>query len=119
DFTPARRGETPSVRFLDAFDPILPADDAYYPDGQLREEAYEWGSFAQSRMHAAGVRCTDCHDPHASALRAPGNTLCLRCHRPEMGQAAHVRHAAGSRAALCVSCHMPQTTYMLRHPRRD
>ena len=45
----------------------------YFADGQQRDEVYTWGSFIQSRMHAAGVTCTDCHDPHAAKLRAPGS----------------------------------------------
>ena len=34
---------------------------------------YTYGSFLQSRMHARGVTCSDCHDPHSGKLRAPGN----------------------------------------------
>ncbi len=28
----------------------------------MRDEVYNWGSFLQSRMYAAGVTCSDCHD---------------------------------------------------------
>ena len=34
----------------------------YFPDGQIQEEVYVYGSFLQSRMSLQGVLCTDCHD---------------------------------------------------------
>ena len=49
---------------LDDFLPARLAEGLYHPDGQILDEVYVYGSFVQSRMHAAGVRCTDCHDPH-------------------------------------------------------
>ena len=33
-------------------------------------------------MYARGVRCSDCHDPHAAELRAEGNAVCTQCHSP-------------------------------------
>ena len=43
--------------------------------------------FRQSRMFAAGVTCSDCHDPHSAALRAPemacvGNAIWRASMRP-------------------------------------
>ena len=35
-------------------------DNLYYPDGQIKDEVYEYGSFIQSRMFHAGVTCSDC-----------------------------------------------------------
>ena len=46
------------------------SEGLYYADGQMRDEVYNWGSFLQSRMYAAGVTCADCHDPHDARLRA-------------------------------------------------
>jgi type III secretion system FlhB-like substrate exporter len=43
----------------------------YSADGQMLDEVYDYGSFKQSRMFAAGVTCGDCHEPHAAKLRAP------------------------------------------------
>ena len=39
----------------------------YWPDGQIRdvEEPYNYVPFKQSKMFAAGVTCSDCHDPHS------------------------------------------------------
>src|ERR1019366_4875359 len=42
--------------------------DLYFPDGQIKGEVYEYGSFIQSRMFHEGVTCGDCHDPHSSRL---------------------------------------------------
>ncbi len=92
----------------------------YWPDGQMREEVYNWGSFVQSRMHAAGVTCSDCHDPHSLKLRAPANAVCAQCHAPATFDVpAHTHHAAGTPGAACASCHMPTATYMVVDPRHD
>ncbi len=116
---------------LDDFLPARLAEGLYHPDGQILDEVYVYGSFVQSRMHAAGVRCTDCHDPHRLTLRADGNAVCTQCHRerpvdrfPSLAPGrydtpAHHHHEAGSAGARCVSCHMPDRTYMVVDPRRD
>ncbi|MCS7090092.1 MAG: tetratricopeptide repeat protein [Verrucomicrobiota bacterium] len=102
------------------------ATDTFYPDGQVREENFEWAAFLGSRMHAAGVTCLDCHEPHSGRLVAPGNLLCLQCHAagqhagaPAIDPLTHSRHPPGSAGDQCVQCHMPVTTYMQRHPRHD
>jgi predicted CXXCH cytochrome family protein len=92
----------------------------YWNDGQMREEVYNWGSFAQSRMHAQGVTCSDCHDPHSLKLRAPGNAVCAQCHQPAKFDApSHTHHAAGTPGAACTACHMPTTNYMVVDARHD
>ena len=94
----------------------------YHADGQQLDEVYTYGSFVQSRMHAAGVTCSDCHDPHTAGLRLGGNALCTRCHSaPAYDSRSHHFHpaAAGDAATACVSCHMPQRTYMGIDARRD
>ena len=106
-------------------------DDLYHPDGQIMEEVYVYGSFLQSRMYQAGVRCTDCHEPHGADLKAVGNAVCTQCHGPTpsdrfAGLAAktyddpgHHHHPNGNEGTLCVNCHMPARTYMVVDPRRD
>jgi predicted CXXCH cytochrome family protein len=92
----------------------------YHPDGQILEEVYVYGSFLQSRMYAAGVTCSDCHDPHSGRLYAEGNGLCARCHAPSrFDTPEHHFHKAESTGALCVECHMPVRTYMVVDPRHD
>ncbi|MFO1303234.1 MAG: multiheme c-type cytochrome [Burkholderiales bacterium] len=96
------------------------SDGLYWPDGQMRDEVYNWGSFLQSRMHAQGVTCSDCHDPHSLKLRAAGNAVCGQCHAATVFDTeAHTHHAKGTTGAACAACHMPTTTYMVVDPRHD
>ena len=95
-------------------------EDHYFPDGQIKEEDYEYGSFIQSRMFHAGVSCSDCHEPHSSRLRAEGNNLCMQCHSAQKYDSpTHHFHKVGSTGARCVECHMPTRTYMVIDARRD
>lgn len=82
-------------------------------------------------MGKAGVTCLDCHDPHTGTLKLPqeDNTLCLRCHgtgeavngvkAPVIDMARHTPCPQSSMGARCVECHMPESLYMARDPRRD
>ena len=113
-------GYTAGAPLLDHYIPSLILRDLYFPDGQQRDEVYDYGSFLQSRMYRAGVTCADCHDPHSGRLRAPGNAVCTQCHRASTYDvAAHHFHAAGSPSGQCVACHMSDTTYMQIDPRHD
>jgi predicted CXXCH cytochrome family protein len=95
-------------------------EDLYFPDGQIKGEVYEYGSFVQSRMFHAGVTCSNCHDPHTSRLRAEGNKLCTQCHVADRYDSPrHHFHPAESAGARCVECHMPTRTYMVIDARRD
>ena len=117
--------------FLDDSRPATLRDGLYHPDGQIRDEVYVWGSFVQSRMHQAGVRCSNCHEPHSLSLRAEGNALCLQCHREtpverfptlqpkRYDSPEHHFHDAESEGAQCVNCHMPAQLYMVVDSRRD
>ena len=126
---------------------MVDASDRYSADGQIRAEDYEYASFLSSKMHAHGVYCLDCHNPHSYKNTLPGNWLCLRCHAvgsktaPEINPATHSHHqvngfdtngvpvsvdltAYNSKTVKetggeCVNCHMPQTPYMQRHWRHD
>ncbi len=133
----ARRGELtgdfyPGEKLSDHYRlTTVDETELYHPDGQVHDEDYEYGSLLGSKMHAAGVRCVDCHEPHSSKLIATGNALCQRCHgggaplphltkpAPVIDPVAHSHHAADSTGAQCIACHMPITTYMQRHPRHD
>jgi Flp pilus assembly protein TadD len=92
----------------------------YHADGQQRDEVYNYGSFKQSKMFAAGVTCSDCHDPHSAKLRFPGDDTCLQCHSSDKyANAKHAGHEAARPPLGCVSCHMPVRNYMVVDPRHD
>jgi Flp pilus assembly protein TadD len=93
-----------------------------YPDGQMRdiEEIYNYLPFRQSRMFAAGVTCSDCHDPHSAALRAPGDGVCGQCHMASKYESvSHRHHESVSGSIPCASCHMPERKYMIVDRRHD
>ncbi|HED64431.1 MAG TPA: tetratricopeptide repeat protein [Planctomycetes bacterium] len=130
--SPLTDAHRPSDAFLDGYLPERLGPLTYFPDGQIKDEVYVWGSFVQSKMARAGVTCSDCHDPHGLGLRAEGNALCAQCHRPapptdrfpalaskDYDTPEHHHHEPGSPGAKCVSCHMPERTYMVIDPRRD
>ena len=107
-------------RLLDQHQPSVLVDPVYHADGQIFGEAYVYGSFVQSKMHHAGVRCTDCHDPHRLDVYATGNALCATCHlSDQFDDPSHHFHSEGSTGASCVACHMPERHYMIVDPRRD
>lgn len=120
----------PGVAYHDHYRLTLPTDAAvFYPDGQVRDEDFNYTSLLTSRMGGkAGVTCLDCHDAHSGKTILPvqNNALCLQCHSapgrdkaPVIDPLAHSRHQPGSTGNQCVSCHMPTTTYMQRDPRHD
>ncbi|MFT0519609.1 tetratricopeptide repeat protein [Pseudomonas faucium] len=125
-------GQLPGHPQLDQSLPATLRSGLYHADGQIDGEVYEYGSFTQSKMYAAGVTCTDCHNPHTTKVRIEGNGLCLQCHNTQPNTARfaglqakdydspeHHHHAAGSPGAQCVNCHMPSKNYMVVDPRRD
>ena len=92
----------------------------YFDDGQIRDEVYVYGSFLQSKMRAAGVICSDCHDGHSTKLRLEGNALCSRCHQADVYDTSkHLFHEAETPGSLCTDCHMPERTYMVHDDRAD
>ncbi len=133
----ARREEmdgnfAPGRRFDDHFRLELPLiEGVFWPNGMQRDEDYCETGLRLSRMGRTGVTCIDCHDPHTAGLKLPqeDNALCLRCHAggtpvngvaaPVIDMAAHTPCPQGSKGARCVECHMPESPYMARDPRRD
>jgi len=117
--------------FLDYGIPQLLSEGIYFPDGQILDEVYVYGSFVQSKMHARDVRCSDCHDVHSIKRVKDGNDLCLQCHRASIYDTRdhHFHKKAGEpgepirsdtgealfdvgSGALCEQCHMPGRKYM-------
>jgi predicted CXXCH cytochrome family protein len=117
--------------FDDHYALSLLTPDLYFGDGQQNAEVFVLGSFLQSKMKAKGVTCSNCHEAHSNALVAEGNAVCTQCHSPagrgdfptlrkaDYDTPAHHHHPQGSDAAQCVTCHMPERSYMLIDPRRD
>lgn len=125
-------GQLPGHPQLDQSLPATLRNGLYHADGQIDGEVYEYGSFTQSKMYAAGVGCSDCHNPHTAKVKIGGNGLCLQCHNDQpplqrfpslqaknYDSEAHHHHKAGTPGAQCVECHMPTKTYMVVDPRRD
>jgi tetratricopeptide (TPR) repeat protein/formylmethanofuran dehydrogenase subunit E len=119
---------------LDLMIPQLLREGLYYPDGQILDEVYVYGSFVQSKMYQHGVRCSDCHDVHSLKRHKEKNDLCTQCHRAELYDTKEhhfhkeVDNGQPSEGHLCVKCHMPGRIYMgadyrpdhsLRIPRPD
>jgi predicted CXXCH cytochrome family protein len=121
----SRRGQLtddfePGDPFLDGFRPALLEASLYYADGQILDEVYVYGSFLQSKMYAAGVTCSNCHEPHSEGLKADGNALCGQCHLATVFDTpAHHHHSETGPGARCINCHMRARNYMVVDPRRD
>ena len=99
----------------------LDGDKRWYPDGQIKDEDYEFEAFLGSKMYQDGVICLDCHNPHSYKNTLAGNDLCMRCHiggYPKAPKIDPVNHKHECQSD-CIGCHMPVTVYMQRHPRRD
>lgn len=125
-------GQLPGHPQLDQSLPATLRTGLYHDAGQIDGEVYEFGSFSQSKMYAAGVACTDCHNPHTTKVRIEGNGLCTQCHNTQPNTARfaglqakdydspeHHHHVVGSSGAQCMNCHMPTKNYMVIDPRRD
>jgi tetratricopeptide (TPR) repeat protein len=119
----ARRGTLGEYRhgqpLADTHRLAMVEDPLYWSDGQIRDEVYVYGSFVQSKMHQAGVVCSNCHDPHSNQLLAPGNLVCGQCHNPDVFDTPEHHHHSDPEGSQCVSCHMPETLYMGVDWRRD
>ncbi len=108
-------------QWLSATHAVAPLSRSLYQaDGQMFDEVYNYGPFKQSKMFAAGVTCSDCHEPHSAKLRASGDRACLQCHSSEKyAVATHHHHEAAKPPLSCASCHMPVRTYMVVDTRHD
>ena len=100
--------------------PALLEEGLYYADGQMEDEVYNWGSFLQSKMYAAGITCADCHDAHSAKVKISNDDVCSSCHQPErFATKEHHFHDPAREGGSCVACHMRTETYMVVDPRHD
>ncbi|WP_172292853.1 multiheme c-type cytochrome [Pseudoruegeria sp. HB172150] len=121
----------PGTPFHDSYNLSLLRPGLYHPDGQILDEVYVYGSFLQSKMYAAGVTCTKCHDPHGAGLVSEGNAVCTQCHSPagnpdfprlrlaDYDTPDHHHHITDTAGAECKSCHMGERVYMGNDWRAD
>ncbi|MDE1167303.1 MAG: multiheme c-type cytochrome [Pseudomonas sp.] len=123
-------------RLMDDYLPATLTRELYALDGKIKEEVFEDGSFKQSKMFDKGVRCSNCHNPHSSELKASGNGVCLQCHNTagktpydtvdgrglqakNYDSPEHTHHQPGQPGSQCVDCHMPGKLYMVNDYRHD
>lgn len=123
---------------MDYMVPQLLNEGMYFPDGQILEEVYVYGSFTQSKMYRRNVRCSDCHDVHSLKFHKEGNDLCIQCHRADTYDTGdhHFHKKKGEQGnpvlaenggvlcevgegAECFKCHMPGRVYMGIDVRND
>ena len=133
---PLGDGYTVGKRLMDDYLPSTLTRELYALDGKIKDEVFEHGSFAQSKMFDKGVRCSNCHNPHSTELKAPGNGVCLQCHNTagktsvegvdgkglqakNYDAIEHTRHTMGQPGSQCVDCHMPGKFYMGNDFRHD
>ncbi len=133
---PLDDGYTVGKRLMDDYLPSVLTRELYALDGKIKDEVFEHGSFAQSKMFDKGVRCSNCHNPHSTQLKAPGNSVCLQCHNAtskttvedvdgkglqakNYDSIEHTRHTMGQPGSQCVDCHMPGKFYMGNDFRHD
>ena len=129
---PLRYGSAlPGTAFHDAYRLSTLRPGMYHPDGQILDEVYVYGSFLQSKMYAAGVQCSDCHDVHTARHYNEGNGICLSCHSPagnpeyptlrlaDYESPEHHFHEEDTEGSQCVSCHMIERVYMGVDGRHD
>jgi tetratricopeptide (TPR) repeat protein len=104
---------------------ILDYSQRWYPDGQVKDEDYEFASYLGNKMYQAGVACIDCHTRDVTKPTLKGNDLCMKCHNggypkaPLIDPAGHGHHKLNEPGGECAGCHLPVTVYMQRHPRHD
>ena len=109
-------GTTPDGELLDTQRPAVMGNLVFAADGRNNapDEPFEWGAWSQSGMAAAGLRCSDCHDPHTGRTRADGDAVCTACHAD-----VAAAHPGQPDTAACIACHMPTQLYMGIDARHD
>lgn len=108
-----------SAELLDNYIPEIPSDENFHADGQVKEEDFIYTSFLQSKMFHAGVKCSNCHNPHSAKLVLTANNLCMQCHQKKYNEPSHTFHAANTAGSECISCHMPGKYFMENDYRHD
>lgn len=117
--TSLSKEQIPSKELLDNYIPGIPNTERFYADGQVKEEDFIYTSYLQSKMFSVGIKCSNCHNPHTGKLVLVANNLCMQCHQKNYNEPSHTIHAANSKGAECISCHMPGKNFMENDYRHD
>lgn len=83
----------------------------HFADDSAHKNRMQGNDFVNSRMHAKGITCFSCHNPHGTEYNAdvkkPGNAMCLQCHTT-VSPTQHSHHSDNSTGNQCIECHMPK-----------
>lgn len=70
-----------------------------------RDTQFEWQN---SRHGESDLTCINCHDPHATMIKAKDtSSLCADCHGTRVAAFAHSNHA--EEGLTCTDCHITET----------
>ena len=110
----------PGERYFDQFDLVTLESPDYYPDGRDLGENYTMTGWSMSPCNRSGqLDCMHCHTSSGRFRQKDDpNTSCAPCHDEKVSDPTkHTFHLPGSAGSLCISCHMPKTTFarMERH----
>lgn len=110
----------PDERYFDQFDLVTLESPDYYPDGRDLGENYTMTGWSMSPCNRSGqLDCMHCHTSSGRfRQKADSNVACAPCHDDKVSDPTkHTFHLPGSAGSLCISCHMPNTTFarMERH----
>jgi tetratricopeptide (TPR) repeat protein len=106
----------PGDRFFDHFDLATLEDPDFYPDGRDLGENYTYTSWLMSPCAKAGqLHCVTCHTSsgrYRFKTEGKANDACLPCHENKVKDTTtHTHHREGTPGSLCISCHMPMTSF--------
>ncbi|MCP4454108.1 MAG: ammonia-forming cytochrome c nitrite reductase subunit c552, partial [Planctomycetes bacterium] len=106
----------PSDRYFDHFDLITLDNPDFYPDGRDLGENYTMTSWRMSGCFKSGqLDCVYCHTSSGRyRFSEPDNALgaCLPCHQSQADNfKAHTHHERNDKGPVCISCHMPMTSF--------
>lgn len=105
----------PGEDFFNYFDLVTLEDRDFYPDGRDLGENYTMTSWMMNRCAAeSDLNCVTCHTS-SGRYRFAGdnaNNACMPCHSDKVNNPQqHTFHRPDSEGSLCISCHMPKTTF--------
>ncbi len=105
----------PGERFYDYFDLITLENPDFYADGRDLGENYTMTTWEMNRCAESGdLHCVSCHTS-SGRYRFAGdnaNDACMPCHADKVNNVtSHTFHKADSAGSICISCHMPKTSF--------